>query len=308
MDHLPRIQSAVDFIESHLKEELRAEGIAKEAALSRWHFQRVFRAAVGETLMDYVRKRRLTCALLELTSSDRKIIDIAFEYQFESQEAFTRSFKALFGINPGECRKQAHEREQKGQGTQGAQGTKLSSHFLGKPKITAQHLDHLYRGTPPTPRLEMMPERKVVGFSALFVSILSPEKTNHLIIPKLWENYLARAGEIKFRLGPSDLGVCEPRPEDRGKDICWYMAGTEVSSFTEVPEGMESKVVPAGRYAVFEHHGKLDGIEMTMNAIYGSWLPQSGHELREAPDLEVYDKRFAFGKDSSILEICIPIT
>jgi AraC family transcriptional regulator len=70
---------------------------------------------------------------------------------------------------------------------------------------------------------------------------------------------------------------------------------------------MIKKVVPAGRYAVFTHKGKLDKLEHTMSYIYGSWLPKSGEELREAADLEIYDERFKFGSDDSELDIYIPV-
>lgn len=85
------------------------------------------------------------------------------------------------------------------------------------------------------------------------------------------------------------------------------MAGTEVSEPADVPAGMTLKRVPAGRYAVFTHKGKIDRIEHTMNYIFGAWLPRSGEELREAPDLEVYGKKFKFGSDDSELEIFVPV-
>ena len=130
MDRLARVQSTIDYIEVHLRDELPTEQIARVAGFSMWHFQKVFSSAVGDTLKDYVRKRRLTSALQELGSGDRRIIDIALDYQFESQEAFTRSFKSVFGKTPGECRKEGIQ----------------SITPLSKPKITMAYLDHLYGG------------------------------------------------------------------------------------------------------------------------------------------------------------------
>ncbi len=70
---------------------------------------------------------------------------------------------------------------------------------------------------------------------------------------------------------------------------------------------MTSMKVPAGRYAVFTHKGKVELIGHTMNYIYGFWLPGSGVELREAPDLEIYDERFNPHSDNSELDIWIPV-
>src|SRR3984885_50510 len=109
MDHIGRIQRAIDYIEEHLKDELPTESIADVAHFSMWHFQRVFGAIVGDSVKEYVRKRRLASALVELTSTDRRILDIAIDHQFESQESFTRAFKLLYGKTPGECRKEGPE-------------------------------------------------------------------------------------------------------------------------------------------------------------------------------------------------------
>jgi len=294
MDHLVRVQRAIDFIEDHLKDDLPTDVIAKEACFSMWHFQKVFSAAVGESLKDYVRKRRLTSASVELCTSERRILDIAVDYQFESQESFTRAFKAMFGLNPGECRKQ-------GIG---------SVRALNQPRITMEYLDHLYGGMTMQPKFIELQEKKVVGMGANFISILSPEKNNHVVLPKLWDEFLKRAAEISGRKGRFDIGLCEGISDESKKshpDECFYMACAEVDSFESVPEGMVTKVVPAGRYAVFTHKGKLDTFEHTMGYIFGSWLPKSGEELREAPDLEVYDERFCFGADNSEVDIYIPI-
>jgi AraC family transcriptional regulator len=302
MDHLARIQRGIDFIEEHLKDAVSTETIAREACFSMWHFQRVFSAAVGNTLKEYVRQRRLTSALHELGTTNRRIIDIAVDYQFESQESFTRAFKAMFGLTPGDCRKHGIR----------------SVQSLKKPRITMEYLDHLYGGMTMQPKIITTQEKKVIGLGGNFISILSPERNNFVLIPKLWDKFTKRCGEIRNKTG-SILGVCEciegrTKANDKNKtnitnhpDDCFYLACAEVTSFDGTPEGMMEKTVPAGRYAVFTHKGKLDKLEFTMSYIYGSWLPRSGEELREAPDLEIYDKRFNADSDNSEIDIYIPI-
>jgi AraC family transcriptional regulator len=110
MDHLKQIQRAVDYIEENLRDELPFWDIAKRAGYSMWHFQRVFGATVGDTVKEYIRKRRLASALHDLAATEKRILDIALEYQFESQESFSRAFKGEFGRTPGECRKKRHLR------------------------------------------------------------------------------------------------------------------------------------------------------------------------------------------------------
>ncbi|WP_374016892.1 helix-turn-helix domain-containing protein [Paenibacillus thiaminolyticus] len=94
------IESAVQYIETHLKEPLHADEVARHVHISYYHFHRLFHAMTGETIGDYIRKRRLTEASLELMGTRRPILDIAVDYQFESHEAFTRAFKKVFGLSP----------------------------------------------------------------------------------------------------------------------------------------------------------------------------------------------------------------
>jgi AraC family transcriptional regulator len=291
MDHLEQIQRAVDYIEDHLQDDLEVDSIAKVAGFSRWHFQTVFSAAVGDSLKEYIRTRRLTKAMSEL-ATDKRILDIAMDAGFESQEAFSRAFKLMFQLPPGECRKAG-----------------IHSSHPKKLRITFAYLDHLYGGISMEPVFKKMSEMKIIGLAGKFISILSPEKDNMVVIPALWQKYMPRRHEIKNAVNAVNLGVCyEVPPEKRSRpDECMYMAAAAVSSFENVPEGMETFTIPKGLYAVFTHKGRLETFEFTMNYIYGSWLPKSGKKLRHAPDLEMYDHRFKLNEDDSEIDIYIPI-
>jgi AraC family transcriptional regulator len=87
----------------------------------------------------------------------------------------------------------------------------------------------------------------------------------------------------------------------------FYIAAAEVADIGLVPPGMIHRVIPAGKYALFTHIGKLEGLGQTMNSIYGQWLPTSGVLLRNAPHLELYDRRFIPGSDKSEFDILLPV-
>ena len=93
MDYFDRICMSIDFIEANLDEEMTLVEIACWAYFSAYHFHRVFQGVVGETVMEYIRKRRLTKAAHSLLHTERKIIDIAMGYGFKSPETFTRAFR-----------------------------------------------------------------------------------------------------------------------------------------------------------------------------------------------------------------------
>ena len=102
--HLKEIQGLVDHIESHLAEEINVLGLAKSLKISPWHFQRLFKSLVGDSLGSYIRGRRLSRAAQLLRDSNSSIIDIALEVGFNSHEAFSRSFKTQYEVTPKEFR------------------------------------------------------------------------------------------------------------------------------------------------------------------------------------------------------------
>lgn len=294
--YLKQIQRAVDFIEAHLHDELGPEEIARHAGISFWHFQRIFSATMQYSVMDYVRRRRLSVALDQLMSTKRGILDIALDSGFESQEAFTRAFKAMFGRTPGRCR--------------GPQARVLITQSI--PQISVTHLTHLYSGITMTPTLQDVPARIVVGIGGNFISVLSPDRNNFVVIPQLWERFIPRRSEIPHIKDPHQSLGCIVCPTDAAPSghpsECHYIACAEVTAvLASIPDGMEVREIPAGRYAVFVHKGKLDTLNHTMNFIYASWLPRSGEQLRDAPEVEIYGERFDPSSDDSEMEICIPV-
>lgn len=105
MNSYERVQAAIDYIEGHLTDPIPLEQVAAAACFSLPHFYRIFHALVGHSLKEYIRKRRLSEAALRLVTTSENLIQICFDYQFGSQETFTRAFRKMFGITPGRFRK-----------------------------------------------------------------------------------------------------------------------------------------------------------------------------------------------------------
>lgn len=100
MDTLNRLNDAVGYIELHLRERIDFGEAARIACVSRDSFQRFFSYMTGMTLAEYVRRRRLSLAALELQKGGKKVIDIALEYGYESVDAFSRAFVKQHGLLP----------------------------------------------------------------------------------------------------------------------------------------------------------------------------------------------------------------
>jgi len=104
--YVEALGKVVDRIERSLASPIGLDELSQEARLSKFHLHRVFRALTGYPMADYVRRRRLTESLSILLNSDRTVLDIALEYGFEYEQSYIRAFKSLWGISPGQYRKE----------------------------------------------------------------------------------------------------------------------------------------------------------------------------------------------------------
>ena len=89
-----------DYIEQHLTEPITLHKLARAAGYSPWHSARIFKKLTGRTPFDYVRAVRLSRAAEKLKDGKRRIIDVAFDFVFDSHEGFTRAFSREFGVSP----------------------------------------------------------------------------------------------------------------------------------------------------------------------------------------------------------------
>ncbi|HEV3343913.1 MAG TPA: GyrI-like domain-containing protein, partial [Pirellulales bacterium] len=126
-----------------------------------------------------------------------------------------------------------------------------------------------------TPQVVQKPGLTLVGLETPFIHSLSPDATNFKVIGPLWERFLDQATRVPRRIGEAMYGIiwARPEPERAHPHELQYLAGVAVSGATEMPEGMVSRTVPAGLFAVFTHRGPIKTIADTMHEIYRVWLP-----------------------------------
>lgn len=114
-DHEKAIQKSLNLIEQNLTNELPLNLLAKHVGYSRFHFQRVFQKIIGKSIAEYIRERRMTQSARKLMITDQRVIDIAMTYRFNSQESFTRAFKKVYDMTPGDYRKLLRKLVSKGE-------------------------------------------------------------------------------------------------------------------------------------------------------------------------------------------------
>lgn len=280
MSYYVNLQKSIDYIESNLKSNVSLEKIAKVAGYSIPHFYRVFCAIVGCPVKEYVRKRKLSNAMFDIVTSKRSIIEIAFEYGFESHEAFTRSFKLAYGMPPSSFRK-----------------VKIEPILYEKINLLSKNNqagDIILK-----PEIICKEERLLLGIAR---KINQGENIKFGLILKVRNELKSIVKTTENRIN-SELyyAVYDYNPEDISKannEINYtYFYCVEVSEYHDIPIGMVKKVLPQGKYAVFNYDtnkNTLNGERLSQSVydyIDGIWLPNSKFELAETPDYEVINEK-----------------
>ncbi|MBX9688182.1 MAG: AraC family transcriptional regulator [Candidatus Obscuribacterales bacterium] len=283
------VLDAVRYIELHLDEDLNPSLVATQIGYSEFHFHRIFLAALGESVSEYIRRRRLHEAARRLVQGDESIMNLALRCKFESQEAFTRAFKKQFGETPGRFRKQI-----------------LESFGPAKTGLKEATQKTCWRDMEMECKIVSREAEYAIGMGGSFIPKSVPA------INALWNRFLSRSGEIKQSKAGLALGICcnaHPDLKKENDECIIYVAALPVEHFDEIdlPEGMLVCKLEAGRYAVFTHKGPLRNLPESINYIWGEFIPNSNFKFRDAPDFELYDERFDPDKLDGEIDIYVPI-
>ena len=268
------IQKALMYIEANLTGDLEIKGIAKQALLSPFYFQRIFGAMCGISVGEYIRCRRLTLAGEELANSDAKVIDVAAKYGYESPDSFNRAFQRFHGISPSAARKA---------------GAKLISFAPVKIEQT------LEGGSTMEYRIVEKPQFTVMGVSRKF----HPE-TSYQQIPEYWTEMF---GQPDFPL-MGMYGICM---DDNGPNVEFdYWIADNYIPWKEIPAGCKSLVIPAGTWAVFPC--KLKTLQDTNTKMWKEWLPNCReYRLSGKYNLEVYGPPCQEDQGETYVELWLPV-
>lgn len=286
MDYLKPLEAAVTYIEDHLG-DVRVEDVARSAGYSYYHLTRLFSAVLGESVGSYIKTRRLADAAHKLLYTDKRVIDIALENGFESSEAFSRAFKAVYSVSPIVYRRNRIEV------------------LIAKKKLETDTLRHVAQGITVRPRIVEMDDIKMAG-------LRGKTTLRDNVIPKLWKAFWTVRGDIPNTTNKSRaFGVCETGNNIytmNADAVFSEMVGIEVESFGGLPENVEAKTLRGGKYAVFTHTGSLKNIQVTFSYIWGTWLVGSKEQLDCREDFELYDERFlGYDHPNTQIDICIPL-
>lgn len=271
--YLVRIQRGVDYIESRLDEPLSLGSVAREAGVSQWHFQRMFKALTGDTLKGYIRSRRLARSLERLLTTDMRVLDVALLAGFDSQEAFSRAFRKAFDLSPLEYRRVGRRHR-----------------FLKKVQIDQAYLTHVRTQVSLEPELVDMSRLQLVGMHTRFFGTASEKNNVAERLPPLWDHFIQCWDQVQDRVQGTGYGVIGTAPDDG--ELLEYYAACAVTAPARPPRGMVSLSLPAARYALFKHVGRAQNLDHTVSYAYSTWLMRSGHRHSYGYDLEIYGPKY----------------
>jgi AraC family transcriptional regulator len=285
------IQDLVDHIETNLEFEVNIVDLANNYEISPYHFQRLFKVLVGDSLGQYIRGRRLTKAAEMLTNSKDGLIDIAIAVGFNSHEAFTRSFKSYFEVSPKEFRL-----------------NKPPVILARKPVLTVDLFNYVKEGLQREPDIITFPAQHVVGTKMRVHSPFILEEQFCKQVDDNWQVLASRLSEVKSSVPGTYYGITLSESGNFTEEYVDYICAIPVADFTNVPEGLATHTLPERKLALFENYDhKDDRFKKTIDYIYGYWLPNSGCKRGPGADYVLVEKMMEFGKPGHVkyaLPVC----
>lgn len=263
MEWIERLNQTMNYIEEHLAEDISYDKLAQIACCSTYHFQRMFSYMAGIPLSEYIRRRRMSLAAQDIHNGAEKIIDIGLKYGYTSPTAFNRAFQSIHGVAPSAIKKE---------------GTMMKVYPPISFKITVKGVAEMNY------RIEEKAEFRIIGISEPLDKDI---ENNFKVVPQMWQKAvmdgtIAKLTPMMNRQPMGLLGVSACNNDEEWK----YFIG--VSSSASIERTLEEYFVPASTWAIFTGTGTNQSIQELEQRIITEWLPNSGYEYANAPDIEVY--------------------
>lgn len=282
-----RMDIALGFIEANLDKPLSLHAVASACHFSEFHFHRLFSALMGETLNDYIGRRRLERAINRLAyRREQSITEIVHELGFSSSANFAKAIKAFSGYSPSAIRDPDEEHKSKIGKLLSKYGKAFNPADL-YPACTRSALT----GESNTRDITMnSKEVEIRQLEAQQVCVLATTQGyEQQGIFDTWDRLIAWASAQG--IAPAQqarYAFCYDNPAVTPIDKCRYEAAVVIDSSVEVKAPFRTSTLPAGKYAVLRVKGNDEQLNNARLALYAEWFPGSGFEPDNFPLLERY--------------------
>ncbi|OFX43549.1 MAG: hypothetical protein A2046_01485 [Bacteroidetes bacterium GWA2_30_7] len=275
-----RINKVISYINSHLDEELDLNYLSEISFFSPFHFHRIIRAYLNESLGSYIVRIRMETAASLILHANFQINEIALKVGYDIPSSFNKAFQKRFGCPPSEFKEKHFNQNQ--------------INYLNM-KTTTENVVL-------KPSIKTLKSKKII-----FTQSIGDYKGEGTA--NAW-NKVCEFAQKKRLFGWKNefIGISHDDPEITDSEKLRYDACISISKEVK-PEGeIGVKEIEGGKYAIFLHKGAYENFQQTYNAIYKQWLPTSGFELRNLPCFEVYLNEPKKTKPQNLkTEIYIPV-
>lgn len=283
-----RLVRALEFIAGRLERPCTVEEVAAEAAFSRFHCQRMFRAMTGESIADLARRLRLERAAWRLRHESVDVTDVALDAGYNSAEAFSRAFRRGCGMSPSQYRTTWPP-------PKFGSLVSMVRYYPGEERV---EVDLPSGEINMKIRIETIDEIEVAR-----VRHVGPYNQVGQCFERLFEWAVSvggRPGRV-FSLSYDDPDTVAP--ESLRSDAC-----LELRTDVPPPPDITVDTLAAGRYAIYTHRGPYDGILEAYRRLFSLWLPQSGEEVDDRPCMEIYRNSPLDTPPAELLtDLCLPL-
>ena len=272
IDYKERILRVLTHIQEHLDEALDLEELARVACFSSFHFHRVFAAMTGETIGDHVRRLRLERAAMELRSGAKQVIQLALDAGYEAHAAFTRAFKAAYGISPTEFRRAT--------APIAILAAPSGVHFRPGVPLTTFNTNHI------TTKVMKVITKKIKPLRVAYLRHVGPYEDTK----QTWFDLMERlSAEKQIRKRSMFIGMGHDNPAATPAAELRYDACITVDQKYEPKKPVKLQTIAGGDYAVAKNC-PVGKIKDAYQYLYAKWLARSSRELRPAPSFMVFER------------------
>lgn len=254
------ISQVAQYIYDHSEEAINIEGLADYAGFSKYHFNRLFFAATGFQLGDFIKRQKLEKAMFLLKTGHSNILEVAMSVGYDSPSSFTRAFKTNFGCTPSDIQN-------------GKSPLNVRAGTLPPKKLTeAFKLEPIWRE---------LPETTVLGFYGVGFN----EQSFSKVAGQLYKRLSELAAPLDFsELQP--IGVAIDNPWVGEQTQSQFFAGF-INGLTQAQQ-LDNYSLHAGRYACFTHKGPHSTMWQTISQVYAHWVLPNQIRLKDQHIVQYY--------------------
>ncbi len=314
-EYVHRINQVLDYMEANIGEELTLEQLSQVAEFSPFHFHRVFRAMVGETLGQFLQRIRIEKAATKLLNNPREpITRIAMECGFSGSPAFARAFKETFGMSATQWRSGGYE-SYRNLRKANSKASQASGNLRKDPITFSFYIDnvtrnHIWRTKVKHKNMIQVEVKDMPDLHVAYVRHTGPYKGDSQLFQRLTEKLMMWAGPRGLLRFPETqlVAAYHDDPEITAEEKLRVSMCITVPKDTAVDGEIGKMTVPGGKFALARFELADDEYEEAWNTVFGSWLPQSGYQPDDRLCYELYQNNpEEHPEKKCIVDICVPI-